>query len=69
MLCEILKEDGSPARMDDLELLAVEHDLAFTSIELLAQYIENNSNNVDGLDIDLKELDSINELATAAIEA
>lgn len=43
MLCEILNEDGTAARMDDLELLAKKHDLAFTSIELLAQYLEENN--------------------------
>ncbi len=38
MLCEILNEDGTAARMDDLEIIAKEHDMAITSIELLAQY-------------------------------
>jgi 3,4-dihydroxy 2-butanone 4-phosphate synthase/GTP cyclohydrolase II len=47
MLCEILNVDGSAARMDSLELLAKEHDLAFTSIELLAQYREEHDNFVD----------------------
>lgn len=40
MLCEILNADGTPARMDDLEIIAKEHDLAFTSIELLAQHMQ-----------------------------
>lgn len=49
MLCEILNEDGSAARMDDLEKIAIEHDLAITSIELLAQYREENDGLTDGL--------------------
>lgn len=42
MLCEILNVDGSAARMDSLELIAQEHNLAITSIELLAQYLAEN---------------------------
>lgn len=50
MLCEILNEDGTAARMDDLELIAKKHDLAITSIELLAQYREENDNKIIDLD-------------------
>jgi len=48
MLCEILNADGTAARMDDLELIAKEHDMAITSIELLAQYrMEMDANVID----------------------
>ena len=48
MLCEILNEDGTAARMDDLEIIAEKHNLAITSIELLAQYrMEMDDNIID----------------------
>jgi len=47
MLCEILNEDGTAARMDSLEVLAEKHNLAITSIELLAQYrLEHDDINI-----------------------
>lgn len=61
MLCEILNTDGTPARMDDLEIIAKEHDLAFTSIELLVKYVEENPGILDNFEIDLKDME--NELA------
>jgi 3,4-dihydroxy 2-butanone 4-phosphate synthase/GTP cyclohydrolase II len=36
--CEILAEDGSPARMDDLERFAAEHRIAIVSIDQLVEY-------------------------------
>lgn len=44
MLCEILNRDGTAARMDSLEKIAQEHNLAITSIELLAQYRAQQDN-------------------------
>ena len=38
MLCEILNEDGSMARRDDLERFCVEHELVMISIEDLIAY-------------------------------
>lgn len=62
MLCEILNVDGTAARMDSLELIAKEHDLAITSIELLAQYrLENDAS------ISLDE--GSNELLTQTVPA
>lgn len=54
MLCEILNADGTAARMDDLEIIAKQHDLAITSIELLAQYREQNISSL----VDLNTLES-----------
>lgn len=54
MLCEILNADGTAARMDDLEIIAKQHDLAITSIELLAQYREQNISEM----VDLESLAS-----------
>lgn len=38
VICEILKEDGSMARLTELEAFAKEHDLKIVSIEDLAHY-------------------------------
>ncbi len=62
MLCEILNTDGTAARMDDLEIIAKEHNLAFTSIELLAEYREKYDANI----IDLEKIKA-EELATSSI--
>ncbi|MFZ4516648.1 MAG: 3,4-dihydroxy-2-butanone-4-phosphate synthase [Acidimicrobiia bacterium] len=36
--CEILHDDGSPARMDDLERFAADHRIAMVSIHQLVEY-------------------------------
>ena len=38
VLCEILKEDGSMARLPDLEIVAEEHHLPMVSIAALTEY-------------------------------
>ncbi len=38
VICEILKEDGTMARLDDLRIFAKEHDLKIVSIEDLVKY-------------------------------
>ncbi len=38
VICEILKDDGSMARMDDLKIFAKEHDLSILSIAELIDY-------------------------------
>ena len=43
LLCEIVNEDGSMARMPDLEKFAAEHSLPIISIEALAQYARSKN--------------------------
>ncbi|MFN8016291.1 MAG: 3,4-dihydroxy-2-butanone-4-phosphate synthase [Acidimicrobiia bacterium] len=56
MLCEILNTDGTAARMDSLEQIAKEHNLAITSIELLAQYRQEMAKSEINLDEEDSEL-------------
>lgn len=43
VICEIMNEDGTMARRDDLDLFSLEHDLPIVSIELLTQFIKESS--------------------------
>ncbi|MEK3765945.1 3,4-dihydroxy-2-butanone-4-phosphate synthase [Solibacillus sp. FSL K6-4121] len=43
VICEIMNEDGSMARMPQLEKLALKHQLKFITIEDLVQYIKINT--------------------------
>lgn len=43
VVCEILKEDGSPARRDDLFLFAKRYNLKLITIEALKDYIKEYS--------------------------
>jgi 3,4-dihydroxy 2-butanone 4-phosphate synthase/GTP cyclohydrolase II len=56
MLCEILNADGTAARMDSLEEIAREHNLAITSIELLAQYREQQDDIIVLDDVEAEQL-------------
>lgn len=47
VLCEILNEDGTMARMDDLEKIAEQHDLPLLSIADLITYRINHENLVE----------------------
>ncbi|MDF3055630.1 MAG: ribAB [Gammaproteobacteria bacterium] len=47
VLCEILNEDGTMARMDDLEKIAAQHDLPLLSIADLITYRINHENLVE----------------------
>ena len=38
VICEILNEDGTMARRDELEVMAIEHDLRFITVEQLVAY-------------------------------
>ena len=38
MICEVLHDDGSPARFPYLELFAQEHRIAMISVDQLAEY-------------------------------
>ena len=38
VICEIIKEDGTMARMDDLKIFAVEHDLCIVYISDIVEY-------------------------------
>ena len=38
VICEIMKEDGTMARMPDLEVFSEEHDIKVVSVEQLAEY-------------------------------
>ncbi|MCD6352619.1 MAG: bifunctional 3,4-dihydroxy-2-butanone-4-phosphate synthase/GTP cyclohydrolase II [Proteobacteria bacterium] len=38
VICEIMKDDGTMARMPDLEKFAVEHDLKITTVENIIKY-------------------------------
>ena len=40
VICEILNDDGTMARMDDLEVFSIEHGLKIISIDELVQYRE-----------------------------
>jgi len=42
VICEILKEDGTMARLDDLKIFAKKHDLKLVSIEDLIKYRKEN---------------------------
>lgn len=41
VICEIIKEDGTMARKDDLIAFAKKHDLLFSTIEKLKKYIKD----------------------------
>lgn len=43
VICEIIKEDGTMARMDDLKVFAKKHGLLFSTIEKLKKYIKDKS--------------------------
>ena len=38
MICEVLHDDGSPARLPYLELFAEEHRIAMVSVDQIAEY-------------------------------
>lgn len=42
VICEILKDDGTMARLDDLKIFAKKHDLKLVSIEDLIKYRKEN---------------------------
>ena len=44
VICEILNEDGSMARMDDLEIFSSQHGLKIISIDDLVKYREQLGN-------------------------
>ena len=42
MICEIMNDDGTMARLSDLEVFARRHDLLIISVEDLTRYIRNS---------------------------
>lgn len=56
VICEILKDDGTMARLDDLRVFAKEHKLKIISIEDLIKYRKKNDM--------LMEIDTIAEMPT-----
>ncbi|MDP8255379.1 MAG: bifunctional 3,4-dihydroxy-2-butanone-4-phosphate synthase/GTP cyclohydrolase II [Candidatus Alcyoniella australis] len=47
VICEVMKDDGTMARMADLELVAEEHDLPIVSIADLIEYRMRNERHVE----------------------
>lgn len=45
-ICEILKEDGTMARLPDLKILAEKWDIPLITVEELANYLSHSSNNL-----------------------
>ena len=43
IICEIINDDGTMARLDDLIIFKNKHDLALISIEMLADYLKNRA--------------------------
>jgi len=49
VICEVMKDDGSMARLSDLERFAAEHGLKIGTIASLIQYRSNNESIIDAI--------------------
>jgi 3,4-dihydroxy 2-butanone 4-phosphate synthase/GTP cyclohydrolase II len=53
VICEVMKDDGTMARMPDLELFAEQHDLKICSIESLIAWRRKNERLIEPLEMDV----------------